>query len=121
MLYMPTDVAKPIRLQGVYVSDEEIEHVVGHWKAIAPAQYVDALINASNPSDRAEEEVDELYPRAVELTKEVSRVSISFLQRRLRVGHGRAANLYELLEKNGELPKPENNGRAKEVLHDSPT
>jgi S-DNA-T family DNA segregation ATPase FtsK/SpoIIIE len=121
MLYMPTDVAKPIRLQGVFVSDEEIEQVVGHWKAIAPAQYVDALINASNPGDGIEEEVDELYPKAVELTKEVSRVSISFLQRRLRVGHGRAANLYDLLEKNGELPKPESNGRTKEVLHDSPT
>ena len=121
MLFMPPDVAKPIRLQGVFVSDEEIEQIVGHWRAIGPAQYIDALMNVPNPGDRHEEEVDELYPKAVELTKEVSRVSISFLQRRLRVGHGRAANLYDLLEQNGEIPKPEDTPRAKDILRDSPS
>jgi hypothetical protein len=119
MLFMPPDVAKPIRLQGVFVSDEEIEQIVGHWRAIGPAQYVDALMNAPKPGDRPEEEIDELYPKAVELTKEVSRVSVSFLQRRLRVGHGRAANLYDLLEKNGELLKPESNARSKDTPRDS--
>jgi S-DNA-T family DNA segregation ATPase FtsK/SpoIIIE len=121
MLYLPTDVAKPIRLQGTFVSDEEIEQLIGHWRAIGPTQYVEALMNLPRPGESPEEPIDELYPKAVELTKEVSRISISFLQRRLRIGHGRAANLYDLMEKNGILPIPESSGRTKDVLHDSPT
>ncbi|HLZ09894.1 MAG TPA: DNA translocase FtsK, partial [Chloroflexota bacterium] len=120
MLYLPTDIAKPIRLQGTFVSDEEIEQLVDHWRALGPTQYVEALINLARPGDSEEDEGDELYPKAVELTKEVSRVSISFLQRRLRIGHGRAANLYELMEKNGVLPITDSNGRSKDMMRDSP-
>ncbi len=120
MLFLPTDVAKPIRIQGVFVSDEEIAHLTGHWRAIGPAQYVEALLKPPNLDDPDEAAVDELYPKAVEIAKEVSRVSINLLQRRLHIGHGRAANLVTLLEKNGDLPALNTLTSPRETLHDSP-
>jgi S-DNA-T family DNA segregation ATPase FtsK/SpoIIIE len=117
MLYMPTDAMKPIRLQGVFVSDEEIEQLVDHWKSLGPPRYVDALINPSADGE-GEEEVDELFDRAVELARETTRVSASFLQRRLRIGHNRAARLIDQLEERGILPGPENGHGGPDSLHD---
>jgi S-DNA-T family DNA segregation ATPase FtsK/SpoIIIE len=117
MLYMPTDAMKPIRLQGVFVSDEEIEQLVNHWKSLGPPRYVDDLVNLP-PDGDGEPEVDELFDRAVELARETSRVSASFLQRRLRIGHNRAARLMDQLEEHGVLPGPDD-GKGHEVLHEA--
>src|SRR5262249_37616928 len=118
MLYMPTDAMKPIRLQGVMVSEEEIEQLVKHWKSLGPPRYVDGLMNLPSEGDR-EEEVDELFDRAVELSRETSRLSASFLQRRLRIGHNRAARLMDQLEERGVLPGPEESGSGREILHEA--
>ncbi len=114
MLYMPTDAAKPYRLQGTYVSDEEIEEVVGFWKAQGMVNYVEAFTNATvdQGSDGAS---DELYGKAVELARQHSRISTSLLQRRLRVGYARAARLVDMMEEAG-IVGPSEGGKSREVL-----
>jgi S-DNA-T family DNA segregation ATPase FtsK/SpoIIIE len=103
MLYMPTDAMKPIRLQGVMVSDEEIQQLVSHWKSFGPPRYVDALVALPADGPGADDEVDELFDRAVELSRDGTRLSASFLQRRLRIGHTRAARIMDQLEERGVL------------------
>ena len=103
MLYLPSDAPKPLRLQGTYVSDKEIEEVTGFWRAQRATQYVTEFIDLPNWSPGGENEPDELYDRAVALAHEHGSISVSFLQRRLRIGWNRAARLMEMLEENGEL------------------
>lgn len=114
MLYMPTDAAKPYRLQGTYVSDEEIEEIVSFWKAQGSANYVEAFTNAT--ADRGSDgSPDELYEKAVELARQHSRISTSLLQRRLRVGYARAARLVDMMEEAG-IVGPSEGGKSREVL-----
>lgn len=116
MLFLPTDAAKPIRLQGVWVSEEEIETIVSHWKNQGPPSYVDQLVQV--PSVDEDEEVDDLYEKAEEVAREHTRISTSLLQRRLRIGYTRAARLIDLLEQNGVVGPAEGGGRSREVNHD---
>lgn len=116
MLFLPTDAAKPVRLQGVFVSDEEIEGLVNHWRGFGPPTYVDQLVHP--PTDDEEDEVDELYEKAAELAREHTRISTSLLQRRLRIGYTRAARLIDLLEQHDVVGPPEGGGRSREVHHD---
>ncbi len=104
MLYLPSDAPKPLRLQGTYVSDEEIEDLTGFWRAQRAAQYAPEFVDLPTWTPGGGDETDELYERAVELAHEHGSISASFLQRRLRIGWNRAARLMEMLEENGELP-----------------
>ncbi|HLG52055.1 MAG TPA: DNA translocase FtsK 4TM domain-containing protein [Chloroflexota bacterium] len=117
MLFLPTDAAKPIRVQGVFVSDEEIEAIVAHWKQFGPPQYVEQLVNVSEAGEDDEE--DDLYERAKELAREHTRLSTSLLQRRLRIGYTRAARLIDRLERDGIVGPPESGGRTREVHHEA--
>lgn len=116
MLFLPTDAARPIRLQGVWVSEEEIETIVNHWKNQAPPSYVDQLVQVSRVEE--DEEIDELYAKAEEVAREHTRISTSLLQRRLRIGYTRAARLIDLLEQNGVVGPAEGGGRSREVNHE---
>lgn len=117
MLFMPTDAAKPVRLQGVFVSDEEIEALVQHWQDLGPPNYVDQLVHAPSTSD-ATEETDDLYAKAEEVAREHTRISTSLLQRRLRIGYSRAARLIDTLEQRGVVGPAEGGGRSREVHHE---
>jgi S-DNA-T family DNA segregation ATPase FtsK/SpoIIIE len=119
MLFLPTDAARPIRLQGAWVSEEEIETIVNHWKNFGPPSYVDQLVQA--PSLDEEEEADELYDKAEEVAREHTRISTSLLQRRLRIGYTRAARLIDMLEQNGVVGPAEGGGRSREVHHEQRT
>ncbi|MGE5597465.1 MAG: DNA translocase FtsK [Hyphomicrobiales bacterium] len=125
MLYMPTDASKPIRIQGVYLSDAEVERLVEFWtddrfRELAPETADDLLEQAlieQNGGD-ADIEVDEDDPiieRARELTLQHSRVSPSLLQRRLRVGYMKASKIIEILEEEG-LVGPREDGESRRVL-----
>jgi len=103
MLFMPTDAAKPVRLQGTFVSDDEMEAVVEFWKAQGPSHYVEELVQVPNWTGEAEEKTDELYQKATEIARQYSRLSVSLLQRKLRIGYARAARLMDLLEENGVI------------------
>jgi S-DNA-T family DNA segregation ATPase FtsK/SpoIIIE len=114
MLYMPTDAAKPYRLQGTYVSDGEILEIVDYWKKAIPQGYTGSSEEmAFEPVE--EEEGDDLYEQAVEEVSKHAKVSTSFLQRKLKVGYNRAALLMELLEENGVVGSADS-GKAREVL-----
>jgi S-DNA-T family DNA segregation ATPase FtsK/SpoIIIE len=121
MLYMATDAAQPKRLQGVYVSDQEIEALAGFWRKAGlehkPATF-DHLLDearARQAQDEADEARDPLFTRARDLAQEHTRISTSMLQRRLRIGYPRAARLMAELEEEGIVAAAEG-GASREVL-----
>ncbi len=115
MLYLPSDAAKPSRIQGTYVSDEEIDALVAFWRGqndfftkgkdnftqteLWPQELRDIEAERSKDGDGA----DELFEAALELVRETRTASVSMLQRRLRVGYNRAANLIKELEQAGVI------------------
>ena len=109
MLFMTTDAAKPKRVQGVYVSDQEIERVVNYWVAdkwryMRPPQFEDEIEEAAEAHKIAsEDDTDPLYERAVALASEHTRISTSLLQRKLRIGYPRAARIMDKLEEDGMI------------------
>jgi len=102
MLYMPTEAAKPKRLQGCYVSDAEAERLVYFWgsqrKEEAVSLKVEELAPATAASRRGGFPEDPLLDAAKQLAREHKHLSTSFLQRRLRIGYPRAARIMEQLE-----------------------
>ncbi len=115
MLYMPPDAAKPVRLQGTYVSDGEIRDLVDFWKKARPPEYASDEADAVAFEPVEEEETDDLFEQAVEVVSQHSQVSVSLLQRKLRIGYNRAARLMEELEEQGVVGLSEG-GRARDVL-----
>ncbi len=109
MLYQPSDLPRPMRLQGVFVSDAEIARVVEHWKGqIEDPHYDMGIIDTGDEGtgstdDLADEEADRLLPDAVEVIREYDRASASLLQRRLKVGYARAARMIDQLEARGYI------------------
>ena len=124
MLYLPTDAGKPKRIQGVYVSDAEVERLVEFWAderfhALRPDTADDLLeeaLIAQNGSDDIElEEEDPLLDDARDLASRHRRLSPSLLQRRLNVGFLKAERLITALEREGVLG-PRIEGQSREVL-----
>ena len=102
MLYMPTEAAKPKRLQGCYVSDAETERLVYFWgsqqKEEVPSLQITELTAPSTATGRGDFPQDVLLGTARQLLKEHKHISTSFLQRKLRIGYPRAARIMEQLE-----------------------
>ena len=122
MLFMATDAAKPRRIQGAYVGDEEIEQIVDWWandrfRHLAPDKLDHLLEEAEEEGASASKaaEEDPLYEAAKELAMEHSRVSTSLLQRRLHIGYPRAARLIDMLEEEGVVGEAES-GQSRQVL-----
>ena len=118
MLYAPLGAGKPIRVQGCFISPEEIEQVVEFVKQSGEAQYSDEVIakieesiqekekggakgGSAAPADSGEDEGDELLPAAVDVVLETGQASVSMLQRRLKLGYSRAARLVDQMEERG--------------------
>jgi S-DNA-T family DNA segregation ATPase FtsK/SpoIIIE len=104
MLYLPTDASKPKRVQGVFVSDQEIDRLVGYWaqqRVSHSTPVFDHLLDAAQAAMEEEEDADPMYERAKNLAQEHSRLSTSMLQRRLRIGYPRAARIMDRLEEEG--------------------
>jgi S-DNA-T family DNA segregation ATPase FtsK/SpoIIIE len=119
MLYQPPDLPRPMRLQGVFVSDQEVKRVLDHWRAEEPQTHYDAAITAvedeesSGADDLAEGDADRLLPDAVAVIQEYDRASASLLQRRLKIGYARAARIIDQLEAKGYVgPFDGSNARA---------
>jgi S-DNA-T family DNA segregation ATPase FtsK/SpoIIIE len=103
MLYMPTEAAKPKRLQGCYVSDTEVERLVYFWNSQKGEEAVMPKIEEIKPvaGGRGVFPADPLMDAARQLAREHEHISTSFLQRRLRIGYPRAARIMEQLEEEG--------------------
>jgi S-DNA-T family DNA segregation ATPase FtsK/SpoIIIE len=100
MLFLPVGQSKPIRIQGAFLSDSEVEEVVNFVISQQKAQYQEEMI----PDEIVETEEtvdDELYDEAVQLIAEMQTASVSMLQRRFRIGYTRAARLIDEMEKRG--------------------
>jgi S-DNA-T family DNA segregation ATPase FtsK/SpoIIIE len=109
MLFQPSDVPRPIRLQGVFVSDREINRVVDHWcRQVDDPHYDHSIVEDDEEStgsvdDLGREDADRLLPDAVSVIQQYDRASASLLQRRLKVGYARAARMIDQLEARGYI------------------
>ncbi len=121
MLFQPSDEPKPIRMQGVFVSDQEINLVVDHWTSQRPKSYRDnwdlpapkKTSGGSKGQVRDEEPADSLLDEAVQVILERDRASASLLQSRLRIGQPRAARIMVELEEKGYVgPADRSNARV---------
>jgi len=123
MLYLPAGSARLNRMHGPYVTEDEISAVCDHWRSQAKAVYNERLLeapkdeNAAGPEGEPEGEAvdDDLYQEAVRVVCEAGRASTSTLQRRLRIGYGRAARLIDIMEKDGIVGPPDGT-KPREVL-----
>jgi S-DNA-T family DNA segregation ATPase FtsK/SpoIIIE len=116
MLYMASDSAKLVRLQGCFVSDAELARLIAFWQDRRHLYSPSAAPPQFSPTAEETRDQDELFEEAVELLRGYSRTSVSFLQRRLRIGYPRAARLMDLLEERGIVGPDEGGGRSREVL-----
>jgi DNA segregation ATPase FtsK/SpoIIIE, S-DNA-T family len=121
MLYLPAGSSRLHRVHGPLVSEDEIVRVCDFWRAQAQAKYNEKLLEApkdenghpegasgsEGSADAGEDVDDDLYQDAVRVVCEAGRASTSTLQRRLRVGYGRAARLIDLMEKDGIVGPPD--------------
>jgi S-DNA-T family DNA segregation ATPase FtsK/SpoIIIE len=119
MLFLPPGTARVQRLHGAFVSDEDVHRVVDFIRRQEKPQFhMDLLVDEST-SEEGEEDgedlSDEMYDRAVQLVTEHRQASISWLQRRLRVGYNRAARMIERMERDGVV-SPAAGSRGREVL-----
>jgi DNA segregation ATPase FtsK/SpoIIIE, S-DNA-T family len=124
MLFMPPGTARLLRLHGPLVTEKEIGKVVDWWKTQSEPHYNEEFLKPFREKERdvMEEEdeedaaeLDEVYEEAVRLVVESGKASTSLLQRRLRLGYGRAARLIDLMEKDGIVGAPDGS-KPREVL-----
>ncbi len=132
MLWNPLGAQKPLRVQGCFVTDEEVEAVVDFVKKSGSTQYDQGVmeeiernaqekeksakgVGGSAPEDAGDEGYDELLPAAIEVVLELGQASVSMLQRRLKLGYGRAARLVDQMEEKGVVG-PFEGSKPRQVL-----
>jgi S-DNA-T family DNA segregation ATPase FtsK/SpoIIIE len=130
MLYLPPDASAPLRVQGCFVSDWEIEAVVSHWQKTSP-QSQDRPAADEKAGEEATEETpwerlivrqafvserDEMLEDAIALAQKNDKISTSYIQRRLRIGYPRAARLMEALYEMGLVEDPKEGGRTRRTF-----
>lgn len=122
MLYLPPGTGVPIRIHGAFVADEEVHRVVSDLKERGEPQYLEEIIEGEDgrdgPGEGGEDddgEKDPLYDQAVQIVIETRRASISHIQRRLKIGYNRAANIVESMEAAGVVSSMDGNG-SREIL-----
>ncbi|WP_278287294.1 FtsK/SpoIIIE family DNA translocase [Caloranaerobacter ferrireducens] len=103
MLYYPVGASKPIRVQGAYISDREVEKIVAYLKEYNNEEnYENELLESvNNKTEKSDDTVDELLQKAIDLVIEHGQASISLLQRKFRIGYSRAARLIDEMEERG--------------------
>ena len=124
MLYSPIGIGKPVRIQGCFVSTEEIERVISHVKTTSAVEYSQEVMdhiekqaeseNSAGGYNAAEDE-DELLPQAITIVVESGQASVSMLQRRLKLGYARAARLVDQMEQRG-IVGPFEGSKPRQVL-----
>ncbi len=121
MLYLPPDQAKPARIQGAFVNDEEIRKLVSFIKNQGvPVQYTGEIITQTKSGNAAvpgvSGETDNLFAEAVKAVCQYDRASASLLQRRLSIGYARAARVIDQLESAGVIAQSDGSSKPREVL-----
>ena len=119
MLWLAPDAAKPVRAQGAFVSDAEIEQVIRHWRQQREAHYDLSIIEdkerARVRDDGGDEIDDDRYEEAVEIVQRAGQASVSMLQRKMTIGFARAGRLIDIMEQNGVIGPSQGPGKMREV------
>ena len=122
MLFNPIGANKPIRIQGAFISDEEVEELIAFVKGQGQPEYdeimmaeTDKGVESSDATD-SDEEQDELLERAVQIVLEQRSASASILQRRLRVGFSRAGRLIDTMQDMKIIGPPTNSSKGRDIL-----
>jgi S-DNA-T family DNA segregation ATPase FtsK/SpoIIIE len=130
MLYLPSGTSLPTRVHGAFVSDQEVHRVVNSLKTATPPNYIEEVLSGPKtpipgfPGEEGEGgdadlEQDALYDEAVKIVTVERKPTISYVQRRLKIGYNRAARLLEAMEAAGIVGQLQTNG-AREVLAPAP-
>ena len=127
MLYISPTQPFPIRIQGAFLSKNEVDLIADHWKSIAPPEYIDiaqildeikeAESEANDFGDSSE--IDPLFKEAVDIVYETQKASASYLQRRLGIGYNRAARMVEEMEAMG-IVGPQRGAKPREIVGAKP-
>ncbi|MDZ4158149.1 MAG: DNA translocase FtsK, partial [Anaerolineaceae bacterium] len=133
MLFQAPDASAPVRLQGVYVSDSEIQRLVEYWRysagggessTAASISSIDTLPSGvplrQAPLWEPQEEGDPLLEEAITIVRRERRASITMLQRKLRIGYTRAARLVDTMEDKGIISASQGSSQVREVLDYGP-
>lgn len=116
MLFEPIDQNKPIRIQGAFISDHDVEAVVNFIKNERPAEYDDQMMvsDAEMQQEEQKEDEDELFGEALQFVAQEQKASTSLIQRRFRIGYNRAARIIDDMEQRGYIG-PANGSKPREV------
>ncbi|MBQ9707956.1 MAG: DNA translocase FtsK 4TM domain-containing protein [Firmicutes bacterium] len=123
MLFNPLGTGKPVRVQGTFISDQEVNDVIEFVKSQAEEEpeyaesVIDRIERANAPAVQNEEKSpeDELLPEAIELVVQAQQASVSMLQRRFRIGYNRAARIVDMMEER-QIVGPQDGSRPRQVL-----
>jgi S-DNA-T family DNA segregation ATPase FtsK/SpoIIIE len=124
MLFLPPGTSRLIRVHGAYIDEKEIDRIVNHIKAQGPPSYDETITQSEEEALGLESsgEHDELFEEALRICVEMKRASTSVLQRRLRIGYGRAAAILDIMEREGLIGQADGSrprpvlGRAYEMV-----
>ena len=125
MLFLPPGTSRLIRVHGAYIDETEIGKIVAHIKAQGPPSYDESITQSEEEAlglEGSEGEHDELFEEALRICVEMKRASTSVLQRRLRIGYGRAAAILDMMEREGLIGQADGSrprpvlGRAYEMV-----
>ncbi len=119
MLFMQPASSSLVRIHGAFICDDEIKNVTDFVKTQGSPEYSEELINATKEAsgieDDTDSEEDEMFEEALSVIRDGGNPTISYIQRRLKIGYNRAARIVEQMEKKGILSKPDDRGR-REIL-----
>ncbi len=124
MLYASSTDPFPVRIQGAFVSDQEVENVVEAVKSWGEPEYIDDEIFVPDDDEDEDDQMslmgdngdDPLYDKALDIVVQAGKASASYIQRRLKIGYNRAARLVELMEERG-IVGPANGSKPRELIH----
>jgi len=104
MLFLPMGSSKPIRIQGAFLSDQEVETVVAFVREQGQAEYNDQFVpEIDDQGQQKDEPIDELYEQAIRIVLEAQQASASMLQRRMRIGYNRASRIIDMMHTQGMI------------------
>jgi S-DNA-T family DNA segregation ATPase FtsK/SpoIIIE len=125
MLWLAPDSPKPVRAQGVFVSDQEVERVTKHWKLQGAATYHMEILEqqrggGGRDDDDGDDMDDDRYDEAVDIVQRAGQASVSMLQRKMTIGFARAGRLIDLMERRGVIGPARGPGKMREVYGVAP-
>jgi len=126
MLFLPIGINSPIRIQGSFITDDEIKRIIDFTVEQQKAQYDDSFMNLEQPEPVADSgagadvaanpESDNLYDDIVDFVVRSQKASASLLQRKFKIGYNKAATMIDQLEENGIIGPATGNSKPREVL-----